>query len=118
MSNLTNILKKEVRELLTKQMILSIVFMVFFFVILGNVIGGVTEKAAGDEVKVAVLDLDSTVESKDMIDMLAEHGDVTIKKLSLGDSVENSLGLTSTGFLVGIGLTFGLAVSIFPIVLD
>jgi ABC-2 type transport system permease protein len=81
MSNFTNILKKEVKELITPQMIGSMIFMVVFFVFMGYMIGGITKEAAGGEVNLAILDQDKSQPSKNIIDTLAKQANVTINAL-------------------------------------
>jgi len=54
MKNFYNIIKKEIKELMTRQMIVSLVFMVAMFGIMGNFIGG-AQKEVKKSVSVAVL---------------------------------------------------------------
>jgi ABC-type Na+ efflux pump permease subunit len=44
MNNFYNLVKKEMKELITRQMIISLVFMVVMFGMMGKFIGGVTEE--------------------------------------------------------------------------
>jgi len=45
MKNFLNIFKKEIRELLTKQLLIGLVFMVVMFIVMGSFIGGIQEEA-------------------------------------------------------------------------
>jgi ABC-2 type transport system permease protein len=92
MSNFTNILKKEVKELITPQMIGSMIFMVVFFVFMGYMIGGITKEAAGGEVNLAILDQDKSQPSKNIIDTLAKQANVTINALDENE-VEHAIGV-------------------------
>ena len=72
MKNFYNILKKEIKELLTKQMILGLVFMIVMFGIMGNFMKGMREK--DDElINLAVLDLDKSQYSEDILDKLSKQ---------------------------------------------
>ena len=54
------LLKKELREMITLQSVLSIVLCAGIFVLLGNFMGPVTEEAAKNAGEVAVIDLDDS----------------------------------------------------------
>ena len=54
------LLKKELREMITLQSVLSIVLCAGIFVLLGNFMGSVTEEAAKNAGEVAVIDLDDS----------------------------------------------------------
>ncbi len=60
MSSFTNIVKKELRELMTKSTILPIVLMAIMFGLLGNVIGGVVDEASTKPI-IGLIDRDSGV---------------------------------------------------------
>jgi ABC-type Na+ efflux pump permease subunit len=92
MSNFTNILKKEVKELLTPQMIGGVIFMAVIFVFMGYMIGGITKEAAGGEVNLALLDFDKSQASKNIVDTLAKQANVTINALDENE-VESAIGV-------------------------
>jgi ABC-2 type transport system permease protein len=81
MSNFTNILKKEVKELLTPQMIVGIFIPCIMLVFVGYAMGGVMGEAAGGEINLAILDGDDTQNSKNIIDTLAKQENITINAL-------------------------------------
>ena len=65
MSDLTNIIKKELRELLTPGSVMSVIVMVVLFVGLGGLVGGEIEKASALPVVGIANSDDSTVEFED-----------------------------------------------------
>mgnify|MGYP001077294336 CR=1 FL=1 len=81
MSNFTNILKKEVKELLTPQMIVGIFIPCIMLVFVGYAMGGVMGEVAGGEINLAILDDDDTQNSKNIIDTLAKQENITINAL-------------------------------------
>jgi len=81
MKNFYNILKKEIKELLTKQMILGLVFMIVMFGIMGNFIKGMREK--DDElINLAVLDLDKSQYSEGILDKLSQQKNIEIAEIT------------------------------------
>lgn len=68
------LLKKEIRELITLQMIVPLLLMVIAFVFIGKVIGSETSKAAKEKTKVAVIDLDKTLASANITALLQGSG--------------------------------------------
>ena len=56
MKNFFNIFKKELRELLTKQLLIGLVFMVLMFGIMGSFVNGIQEEE-DKPINLAVLDL-------------------------------------------------------------
>jgi len=78
MSHLTNILWKEVKELLTGQMIASMLFMVMFFVIFGSAMGSVQEEAVSGKTSIALLDLDGSEESRRLTEILSSQVALTL----------------------------------------
>ncbi len=92
MSHLTNILWKEVKELLTGQMIASMLIMVVFFVIFGSVMGNVQEEAISGKTSIALLDLDGSEESQRLTEMVGSQGNIALTVVS-AHGVEEALKL-------------------------
>lgn len=67
------LLKKELRELLTPQMIVPIIITVLLFLVIGNVLGKETEKALAKRT-VVVLDLDNTRSSNSVVSFIRKSG--------------------------------------------
>lgn len=72
MRKFMTLLKKEIRELLTLQMLLPIVIGFLAFALIGNIVGS-ENKRAQKEQKISVLDLDNTRESQAVITALKEN---------------------------------------------
>ena len=68
------LLKKELKEMLTLQSVLSIVLCAGLFVLLGNFMGSVTEEAAKNAGEVAVIDLDDSELTHSLLDGLEQTG--------------------------------------------
>ncbi len=82
------LLKKEIRELLTLQMILPMIIGMLFFVFIGNVVGKETQKAHSQQI-IAVLDNDGSQTSAGLKGVLEKSGfSVTIYS---GISVEQAI---------------------------
>ncbi|MDD3065451.1 MAG: ABC transporter permease [Endomicrobiaceae bacterium] len=73
MKKLLVLIKKEVRELITLQMIVTMAVMIGLFVFIGNVVGEETKKSNTSR-DIAVLDLDRTESSRAAIGFLKESG--------------------------------------------
>ncbi|MBI4722902.1 MAG: ABC transporter permease [Candidatus Stahlbacteria bacterium] len=58
MNHLYTIIKKEVKELLTKELMMSLVFMAVFFVFMGKMMRSVEKES--EKINISILDLDST----------------------------------------------------------
>lgn len=67
------LVKKETKELLTPQVIIPFIVVVIFFVIMGKVIGGEAQKAEEDQ-RIAVLDTDLSVSSREAVEQLELSG--------------------------------------------
>lgn len=78
MKNFANIFKKEVKELITKQMILGLVFMVAMFGMMGKFIGGIKEETE-EPINLAVLDLDKSEYSESILNRLLKQKNVKIE---------------------------------------
>lgn len=81
MKNFYNIVKKEIRELMTRQMIFSLVFMILMFGMMGKFIGNIREEAE-KSVSMAVFDMDRTPFSQTVVEVLGGERNV-IKESSL-----------------------------------
>lgn len=86
MSNLTNIIKKELKELLTKSTIVPVILMAFLFAGLGSMMGGVEEEASAPPV-IGVVDLDDGVLS----DLAAHIFDTTSEVVYNGTDPDDGL---------------------------
>ncbi|PMP83053.1 MAG: hypothetical protein C0175_02540, partial [Caldisericum exile] len=60
MKNLLNLLKKDIREILTPQLLVPLVIVVIFYGLIGNVVQTETKKATNPE-PVLVVDYDKSV---------------------------------------------------------
>jgi len=81
MKNFYNILKKEIKELMTKQMILGLIFMMVMFGIMGNFMKGFREK--DDElINLAVLNLDKSQYSEGILDKLSQQKTIEIAEIT------------------------------------
>ncbi len=68
------LLKKEVKELVTLQILIPMIVGAFAFMLIGNVIGKEVERATSLEGTIAVLDLDQSAFSKDLLEKLKKAG--------------------------------------------
>jgi len=92
MKNFFNIFKKELRELLTKQLLIGLVFMVIMFGIMGNFIGGIKEEE-DKPIDLAVLDLNKSEYSEGILNKLTEQGKIkieTIKETNIEKAVNET----------------------------
>lgn len=80
MNNFYNLVKKEMKELITRQMIISFVFMVVMFAMMGKFIGGVEEEQK-KPVKAAVLDLDKTLISDNFLKNMVQQENIQINMI-------------------------------------
>ncbi len=79
--------KKEVRELLTPQMLVPFIVIVLIFVFIGKIIGRETEKAKAKQT-ISVVDGDSTKTSKSVVEVLFKAGfDVSFYQKESVDTV-------------------------------
>jgi len=79
MKNFYNLIKKEMKELITRQFILSLVAMVVIYGMMGKFIGGVKEEAETKPITVSILDLDQSSITRDFINRMNERGEVEIE---------------------------------------
>jgi len=85
MKNFFNIFKKEVKELLTKQLLLGLVFMVVMFGIMGHFIGGIEEEEA-KPINLAVLDLDKSSYSENILETLSKQENLIMERITEADT--------------------------------
>jgi len=90
-----NLLKKEVKELITPEMLISLVMTMLIFMILGNVMTNTIEEATKQEYKVSISDNDKTDFTAELIETMKNSGaDVKVFETSGDDYAEI---LDSTG---------------------
>ncbi len=95
MKNFLNIFKKEIKELLTKEMIFSLVFMVMLFGLMGSFINDAKEQTQEqllETTSLAVLNLDNSAYSKEVLNKLEENKIeiVEIEEESVEDAVKKT----------------------------
>lgn len=88
MKHFYNITKKEVRELITRQLIFSMLFMIVFFGFMGKIIKG-TKEEAKKEINISILDLDRTAYLQEVLNTISQQG-IKINRIKGGD-VENAV---------------------------
>lgn len=82
---LSNLLKKELRELLTPQAIFSMLFSCILLIVMGNVMGGAMDEALNNST-VNIADLDGSEFTAEMIKKLPDYGaDPTVVTLQSED---------------------------------
>ena len=115
MKKFTNLLKKEVRELLTAQLLVSLLFMMALFYFIGDITKKEVAKAAGSQT-VAVLDFDDSAASRGILKgMEAVH--FTIQSMA-GKTKEQAIRTARDGdakVLLVIPLGFGQSLSDFKV---
>ncbi len=79
MKHFYNLVRKEMKELITRQFILSLVAMVVIYGMLGRFVGGIKEEQEAKPIMVSILDLDQTSISRDFINRMNERGEVEIE---------------------------------------
>ena len=75
---LRNLLKKEVKELLTRQLLIPFITIMVLFLIIGRAIRGERQKASSPQ-RVLVGDFDQSVLSKDIIQTFESSGLIVIQ---------------------------------------
>lgn len=88
MKNLYNLIRKEMKELITRQFILSLVAMVVIYGMMGKFIGGVKEEQETKPITVSILDIDQTSASRDFIEKMNEREDVEMSVINEGSREE------------------------------
>ncbi|MCK4351908.1 ABC transporter permease [candidate division WOR-3 bacterium] len=87
MRHFYNLVKKEVKELLTREVIVSMVFMLVFFVFMGRIIKGAEEEAK--EINISILDLDRTPYLQNILNIVSKQG-IEINSIEAED-IENAI---------------------------
>lgn len=107
MKKFTNLLVKEIRDLINKQLIISLVFTVFMFTMLGGLAKKEAKKAAATQ-KISVMDLDKSAPSQSLIARLAK-ADFKIDKVTADDvpAAVTAARAGDTSLLVVIPAGFG-----------
>lgn len=93
MKNFINILKKEIKELVTKQMILSLVVMVMMFGMLGTLMGAVQEESQ-KPISLAFWNLDKSEASQNFLERLSKNQGITMEDMA-GENLEEVLAQTA-----------------------
>lgn len=93
MKDFYTLVKKEMKELMTKQMIISLVAMIVLYSMMGRFIGGVREEQETKPITVSVLDLDRTLTSADFIEKMNERENIemnVIKEKTREEALEKT----------------------------
>ncbi len=119
MNKFTNLLAKEIRELITKQLIFSLVFTFVLFYFIGQIAKSEARRAAAPQ-KIAALDLDGSDVSRNLLQSLAtksyKRAAVYLIEPAPGKTREaavEALRKSSTNFLLVIPAGFGESVARF-----
>lgn len=100
------LLRKEIRELLTLQMLLPLAVTILMFGLIGNLIGAQTTEGAGATVH--VVDADGTAASQLIVDSLADAGFVVVTSPGSDPAVAAAGDVgPGTGLYIGIPAGFG-----------
>lgn len=84
--------KKEIKSLITMQLIIPLIIMVVLFSIIGNIVGKQTQKASEPK-DIAVLDYDDTFLSQEVINTLSNSNfkvKILEKNLSKEDAIKKN----------------------------
>lgn len=96
-----NLLKKELGELITKQVIVSMIVMLVLLIAMGQVFGSAMEDAASGGNNFALCDMDSTQFTSDLIDTLkADGNEINIVTVESGDYAAEMKRLDLDGLTV------------------
>ncbi|MGB9837053.1 MAG: ABC transporter permease, partial [Candidatus Saccharicenans sp.] len=106
MKNFTHLLVKEIRELLNKQLIISLVFILVIFNFIGNITRSEMKKAMAKQ-KVAVLDLDRSPVSRNLIGALNAANFIIEEKSGDKNRVVDEVRQSPLDLLVVIPEGFG-----------
>ncbi|MFT3951800.1 MAG: ABC transporter permease [Oscillospiraceae bacterium] len=77
------LLQKELRELLTKQMLVTLVLTVGLFLFIGNLTGDAVDDAEAKAGEITLCDQDNTAFTKDVVDLLKAAADETDAEISV-----------------------------------
>ncbi len=118
MKNFSNLLIKEIKELLNKQLIISLVFILVLFNFIGSVTKSEMKKAMAKQ-KVAVLDLDRSEISRNLIGALNMAGFIIEEKTGEKEKVIGEVRDSGLDLLVVFPEGFGqLASSFQPVTVE
>jgi ABC-2 type transport system permease protein len=95
------LLKKEVKELLTLQLILPFIAVVVVFMLIGNFLGDEAKKQATSPGNLAIMDKDNTSLTNDIIDMLKKNN-IIITSFPISDNKSFIDDMKSENINVGI----------------
>jgi ABC-2 type transport system permease protein len=113
MKKFTNLLVKEIRELITKQLILSLVFTFVLFYFIGQLARSEAQKAAAPQ-KIAALDLDGSDVSRNLLQSLRSlNYQIEPAKEKNKEAAVEAVRHSSTNFLLVIPAGFGESVARF-----
>lgn len=97
MKNFTNLLKKEIKELLNKQTIIALLFIVLLYGMMGNFMGGIKEDSEQSAMKqltnFAILNLDKSEYSKDILNKLMTEKNIKpeiIEKANVNEAINET----------------------------
>ena len=88
MKDFYNLVRKEMKELVTRQFILSLVAMVVIYGMLGKFIGGIREEQETKPITVTIMDLDKTYASRDFINRMNQREEVEMEVIEEGSREE------------------------------
>jgi len=88
MKDFYNLIRKEMKELITRQFILSLVAMVVIYGMLGKFIGEIREEQETKPITVTIMDLDKTYASRDFINRMNQREEVEIEVIEEGSREE------------------------------
>lgn len=112
MKNFSHLLMKEIKELINKQLIISLVFILVIFNFIGSVTKSEVKKAMARQ-KIAVLDLDKSTISRNIIGALNMANFIIEEKSGEKEQVVRELKASGLDLLVVIPAGFGEEVSNF-----
>ena len=99
MSGLTNIIIKEIRELLTPSMIIPIIVMAFIFGSMGNMMGGIGEELEKKPV-IGLINEDNGELSEIATDILNERAEIIYEGNNIAEGLEKIKEEKATALLV------------------
>ncbi|MGB4704012.1 MAG: ABC transporter permease, partial [Candidatus Saccharicenans sp.] len=118
MRNFSNLLIKEIKELINKQLIISLVFILVIFNFVGSITKSEMKKAMAKQ-KVAVLDLDRSEISRNLIGALNMAGFIIEEKTGEKEKVIGEVRDSGLDLLVVLPEGFGqLASSFQPVTVE
>ncbi len=109
MKKFTNLLAKEIRELLTKQLLVSLLMFFVLFYFIGQLAKTEARRAAAAQ-KIAVLDLDKSDVSRNLVQSLRPLYQVEAAKETSQEAAVEAVKRSATNFLLVIPAGFGESV--------